>query len=170
MKIESASNIEGLGVSPAKSYGHVLGTDARFFGQGLVQLPTFEEEDYPFRVFIRKTMSGGYEFLSRQGMVDGKNATGTEKWSRINQGESVIVEAMLSNYTVFSAKVGTGKPTGPGWYVGDMSAGGDQEKVRAVIASFYLDQYQSPVVTQSVKSHLFSFAGCYKATAAMMLR
>lgn len=169
MKIESASNIEGLGVSPAKSYGHVLGTDARFFGQGLVQLPTFEQEQYPFQTFIRKTVSGGYEYLTREGMVDNKNVTGTERWQRIDDGDSVFVEATISNYSVQSAKLSKGTPTGPGWAVGDMSTGADQKLARKVIASFYTDQNSMPVVTQNVKNHLYSSAGCYKATAAMVL-
>ena len=133
----NASDIQALGVSPAKSYGHVAGTGTRFFGQGIIDIPELGEE-HPFKTYIRKTASGGYEFKVRKGFVDGKEATGAvgNTWNRITpQTQSVILECKISSeMKITEAKVKADRVKEENFRV--EISGKNQTYARIVIAQF----------------------------------
>lgn len=167
----NAQDIEGLGVSPAKGYGHVLGTDARFFGGGIIKLPRFSS-NHPFKVYVRKTQSGGYEYKIRKGFIDGKMVTGTgnNQWQRLSGANyCVIVEATISDLNITEAKVKTEIVTqgnNENWRI--TVAGGKQTKGKIIIATFEMEN-NSIVTNQNVTTNLVAPLICYEGYAAKLL-
>jgi len=168
----NAQDIEGLGVSPAKGYGHVLGTDARFFGGGMIKLPRLIS-NHPFKVYLRKTQAGGYEFKIRKGYIDGKkvDGTGDNSWQRLpSSNHSVVVEATINNdLQIQEARIKTETVTQSGsnnWRI--TVSGGRQTKGKIIVAQFE-NENNSVVVVQNVKSNLVAPLICYEGYAAKLL-
>jgi len=168
----NAQDIEGLGVSPAKGYGHVLGTDARFFGGGIIKLPRFSN-NHPFKVYVRKTQSGGYEYKIRKGFIDGKEVTGTgeNRWQRL-QGANycVIVEATIRELNIAEAKAKTevvSQGNDQNWRI--TMAGGKQTKGKIIIATFEMEN-NTIVTNQSVRTNLMAPLICYEGYAAKLIK
>jgi hypothetical protein len=167
----NAQDIEGLGVSPAKGYGHVLGTDARFFGGGIIKLPKLIK-DHPFKVYLRKTQAGGYEFKIRKGYVDGKKVTGTGdgSWDRLpSSNHCVVVEANISDLEIQEAKIKTEVVSQSGsmnWRI--TVASGRQTKGKIIVAQFE-NENNSVVVIQNIQSNLVAPLICYEGYAAKLL-
>jgi hypothetical protein len=164
----SANDINALGVSPAKSYGHVAGTSARFFGQGIISLPRLNDE-HPFKVYIKKEATGSYYFKSRKGFVDGKQATGGvgNAWTRIVPlNQSVILEATISkDMDITKAEVKADKINEPFRAKID---GGVQTIARIIIAQFDQDGSELTVI-QNVTTNLISQLVCLDGYAAKIL-
>jgi len=164
----SADDIKALGVSPAKSYGHVAGTGARFFGAGIIDLPDLNDE-YPFRVYIRKTSSGGYEFKARKGFVDGKQATGAvgNTWTRITpQSQSAILECKVSSdddMSITEAKVKADKVKEQDFRA-ELS-GKNQTYARIILCQFDFDQGELTRI-QNVRTNLYTSIECYEGVPA----
>jgi hypothetical protein len=167
----NAQDIEGLGVSPAKGYGHVLGTDARFFGGGIIKLPKFIR-NHPFKVYVRKTQAGGYEYKIRKGFIGGIEVTGTGdgSWKRLaGASHCIIVEAIVSNNTITTASVKTEVVNGSAsndWKI--TIAGGKQTKAKIIIAQFEMEN-ATIVTNQNVTTNLNAPLVCYLGYAALLL-
>lgn len=163
--IGGMKDVEALGVSPAKSYGHVAGTDARFFGQGLITLPEFDSK-YPFQVFVVRNSGGGYSFTRNEGFVDGMKAVGAElKSSRpINPaGQVVLCECTLDgNLTLTKAEVKAGLTTEPFRVV---VASGKQTKARIILAQFSQGVNGTYKAVQNVRSNLLLKMMCFEGYA-----
>jgi hypothetical protein len=164
----SANDINALGVSPAKSYGHVAGTPARFFGGGIIKLPKLDDE-HPFRVAIRKNSTGSYEFKARKGFVDGLEAIGAVKntWNRISpQSQSVILECDVDGdlkITKATVKADTIKEP-----FRTVVSSGKQTKARIILCQF--DQDGSEITqVQNVRTNLMAKLMCHEGYAAKML-
>ena len=160
----SADDIKALGVSPAKSYGHVAGTGARFFGAGIIDIPELKD-DHPFRVYIRKTSSGGYEFKVRKGFVDGKEPTGGNTWNRITPPtQSVILECRISKeMEITEARVKADRVKDDNFTV--EISGKNQTYARIIIAQFDSDAGQITRI-QNVKTNLYTSIECYEGVPA----
>jgi hypothetical protein len=165
----SASDIEALGVSPAKSYGHVAGTPARFFGAGIIKLPKLDEEA-PFKVYIRKTASGGYEFKARKGFVDGKEASGAvgNTWNRITpQTQSVILECKISSdMSITEAKVIADKVKEKDFRV--EISGKNQTYARIIIAQFDIELGQITII-QNLRANVYTAIKCWEGVPARFI-
>jgi hypothetical protein len=163
----NANDIEALGVSPAKSYGHVAGTPARFFGAGIIKIPKLDGEETPFKVYIRRTAAGVYEFKARKGFVDGKEATGAvgNEWNRITpQTQSVILECKIDtsmNITEANIKADRIKETN---FRVELS-GKNQLYARIIIAQFDVDSGQITLI-QNIKTNLYTSILCYEGVPA----
>jgi hypothetical protein len=163
----SANDINALGVSPAKTYGHVAGTPARFFGAGIIKLPKLDDET-PFRVHIRKTQAGSYEFKARTGFVDGLKATGGTTWDRIvPQSQSVILSATVEKdtMTITKAEVKADKVQEPFRVI---ISGGTQTYAKIIIAQFEVSGNEVTVI-QNVKTNLIAQLKCVDGYAAKIL-
>jgi hypothetical protein len=164
----SANDINALGVSPAKSYGHVAGTPARFFGAGIIKLPKLDDE-HPFRVHIRKNQTGSYEFKARKGFVDGLEAVGAVKnaWTRISpQSQSAILECDVDgDLKITKANVKADTVREP---FRTVIAGGKQTKARIILCQFDQDENEITRV-QNVRTNLMAKLVCHEGYAAKML-
>jgi hypothetical protein len=164
----SANDINALGVSPAKTYGHVAGTPARFFGAGIIKLPKLDDE-YPFRVHIRKNQTGSYEFKARKGFVDGLEAVGAVKnnWTRITpQNQSVILECDVDkDLNITKANVKAGTIQEPFRVV---IVSGKQTKARIIICQFDVDGSEVTPV-QNIRTNLMAKLMCNHGYAAKFL-
>lgn len=167
MKFINAKDIEGLGVSPAKSYGYVAGSDARFFGQGIINFPK-GNLNHPFRVFLRKKGAGGYEYKVRLGYIDGTkvDGTGENDWKPCSIGNPLIAEAEISSeMAITSARITSAAATEP--FRAQIS-GGVQTKARIIIAQFETEN-NSVTVNQNVTTNLMAPLYCYQGYAAKIL-
>lgn len=164
-----ASDIQALGVSPAKSYGHVAGTSSRFFGAGIIKLPKLEDE-HPFLVAIRKTAAGSYEFKARKGFVDGKEATGAvgDAWNRITpQTQSVILECKIdSEMNVTEAKVKADRVKEKDFRV--EISGKNQTYARIILCQFDSDQGAITPI-QNVRTNVYTGIECYEGVPARFI-
>jgi hypothetical protein len=161
-----ANDINALGVSPAKGYGHVAGTSSRFFGQGIIKLPRLDDET-PFRVYIKKE-SGGYYYKRRKGFVDGLEATGGTTWDRIvPQNQSVILSATVEKdtMTITKAEVKAEKIQEP---FRAIISGGTQTYAKIIIAQFEVSSDEATVI-QNVKTNLIAQLKCVDGYAAKIL-
>ena len=165
----NASDIDALGVSPAKSYGHVAGTPARFFGAGIIKLPRIDFE-HPFRVAIRKTAAVGYEFKARKGFVDGKEATGAvgDAWNRITpQTQSVILECIISSdMSIQEAKVKADRVKETNYRV--EISGKNQTYARIIIAQFDVDSGQITLI-QNLRTNVYTAIKCWEGVPARFI-
>ena len=164
-----ASDIQALGVSPAKSYGHVAGTSSRFFGQGIIKLPNLADET-PFQVHIRQTSAGGYEFKTRKGFVDGKEAIGAvgNTWNRITPyTQSVILECKISSdMSITEARVKADRVK-ENDFRAEIS-GKNQTYARIILCQFDNDQGAITLI-QNVRTNLYTSIECYEGVPARFI-
>jgi hypothetical protein len=164
-----ANDIQALGVSPAKSYGHVAGTSSRFFGQGIINIPSMDDET-PFRVYIRQLATGSYEFKARKGFVDGKEATGAvgNTWNRITpQTQSVILECKIdTEMNVTEAKVKADRVKENNFRV--EISGKNQTYARIILCQFDSDQGAITII-QNVRTNVYTAIKCWEGVPARFI-
>jgi len=170
-----AQDIEGLGVSPAKQYGHVLGTDARFFGGGTINFSQ-QEETHPFQVSIRKKQSGSWEFKVAKGFVDGK-VKDESGWKSLpsSQGQCIVLSVdITSDMELGNIDIKAETPSEPFRAV---ISGGRQTKAKIILAQFGKATSEGVTSTggdtiyviQNVKTNLMAPLYCFNGYAAKIL-